>query len=446
MSAIDWSNPTLVGWVGNAIMGATLVAAVIIAVAAHRASSRASEFAARLMTSERRLKIRECLRESDDRDDLKQAFDEARDLFGTEPTELRIVERLYYCNPAIPLDEFSEAYAVRSPPQSLLEAVGQTLPQRFDGREMAEALIALRRYAHMTTPDNAGGLAYWRVSPPSLAAAYVTRRLEGQPYEPRLGPILRSFMDGPQSTLSHSILSYVANAHWEPLETKLVLTKLALTNLGTALRTSQPPRMAEIVRDTALRFFTESAIFDPARVTRAVEADALEGCALAGFDFIVYLTARDPVGAAEIAAAGLPKVEDTLKQLRNDWPHTTAAMLRRLDQFEPIYTWWNSRRTTLPVLDNPAVLAVTAALDRLYPPERHAERSRIESALIERLRDRPGRTAVIAAQADLGPPPCEEPARDVSAEEDAPCRTRDAEESDEGSGSGVDGPGADDEG
>jgi hypothetical protein len=441
MYAVDWSDTTVIGWVGNAIMFTTLLVAVLIAVTAQRASRRASDFAARVMTSERRLKIREQLRESDDADDLSAAIHEARTLFAADPAEVRIAERLYYSNASIPLDEFSDAYAYRPPPESLLQAVGETLQQRFDGQEMIAVLEGLRGYAHMTSPDRRESIAYWRLSPASRAARYVTNRLERQPYEPRLGPALRSFMAGPQPRLSQSILSCVAIRHWQPLECKLVLAKLALRNLGDALRNAWSTATAAEVHDTASRFFSESAIFDGVPVTSAVEADELEGCALAALDFLVYLAGTDPARSADLVIEALPKVEETLQQLRKNWQHTPASMVRRRGQFEPIYEWWEKRRSTMGEADSLAALTVTATLDRFNPPQLRAELERTRSAMLRRFGGRLGGGAAAAPDGPASPGTGERDLELPAEETDSQEAPR-VDHSDEAPASDSDGPSA----
>jgi len=386
--ASRWSDPTVIGWVGNAIMGATLLVAIIIAWVAQRASGRVSDFAAGLMLSERRLVIRAVLRDSHEADDVQQAFCEARNIWAAEPTEMRIAERLYYSNPAIALNEFADAYRFDPPAESLLQAVGQTLRQRFDEQELNRVLQALKRYAHMTSPDRAE-LGYWRSSPASLAADYVMHRLKGQSYDGRLGPNLRSFMDGPQPRLSWSVLSRLATKDWQPLECKFVLGQFALTNLAAELRQPGSAELTETVHDTALLFFTESAIFDTEQVKTLPEADALEGCTLAALDFVVCLAAVDPLAAADITKAALPAIEEALRYLHGHWQHTSASMLRRPGQFEQIWKWWHERLATLPEAPGQAVHEVTATLDRLYPPERRAEMERRRSALGTLWRDEP---------------------------------------------------------
>lgn len=388
VQASRWSDPTVIGWVGNAIMGATLLVAIIIAWVAQRASGRVSDFAAGLMLSERRLVIRAVLRDSHEADDVQQAFCEARNIWAAEPTEMRIAERLYYSNPAIALNEFADAYRFDPPAESLLQAVGQTLRQRFDEQELNRVLQALKRYAHMTSPDRAE-LGYWRSSPASLAADYVMHRLKGQSYDGRLGPNLRSFMDGPQPRLSWSVLSRLATKNWQPLECKFVLGQFALTNLAAELRQPGSAELTETVHDTALLFFTESAIFDTEQVKTLPEADALEGCALAALDFVVCLAAVDPLAAADITKAALPAIEEALGYLHGHWQHTSASMLRRPGQFEQIWKWWHERLATLPEAPGQAVHEVTTTLDRLYPPERRAEMERRRSALGTLWRDEP---------------------------------------------------------
>ena len=65
------------------------------------------------------------LRESKEPDDVQSAMREARELFAAEPAELRIIERLYYSNTAIALDDFADAYLFDPPARSVVQAVGQ---------------------------------------------------------------------------------------------------------------------------------------------------------------------------------------------------------------------------------------------------------------------------------------------------------------------------------
>ena len=158
----------------------------------------------------------------------------------------------------------------------------------------------------------------------------------------------------------------------------------------------------------ALRFFARSWTVDAAQVeSNAAEAYALEGCTLAALDFVVYLAAIDPLAAEDIVQEALPAIEETLRQLHEHWPNTSAAMLRRTSQFEPIWTWWNARLATVPETAGSAVQEVSATLNRFHPPERRAEMERCRSARTGVLA---ARKSVSAAPAQLAATALEQPA------------------------------------
>lgn len=360
-------------------MFATLVIAIVIAVTAQRASGRVSEYAAELMRSERRLAIREVLRESDEPDDVQQAFEDALRVFRGDPAELRIAERLYYSNPAVPLDEFAEAYTWTTPSGSLLQAVGQSFARRFDGQAVNEVLRAARNYAHMRSPDEASQESLWRIHPASIAANYVAQRLEGQPYDGQLGSLIHYFMGGGQPRVSQSILSCLANAQWQPLECKLELATGALDNLDD-------DEVRVDARGAVHRYLTESPVPNIEQLT-APEADALENFTLTALQYVIHLAGQDPAGSADFVSEVLPGLDESLQGLHRHWHVTNAAAMRRLGQFDPIWRWWNKRLATFEDPQSDSVAAITDLLHRLHTPERRAMLDRMRASWDPETRD-----------------------------------------------------------